>query len=88
MANHKAAKKSIRQIAKRTIINKSRVSRIRTYIRKFEQSVLGGDEAAVIAAFRTAQREIMSGVSKGVLHKNTAARKISRLHKRVKALSA
>lgn len=88
MANSPQAKKRVRQIERRTAVNKSRKSRIRTFIRKVEEAIASGDQSAALAALKAAQPEIMRGASKGVLHKNTASRKISRLHGRVKTLSA
>ena len=88
MANTTSAKKMTRKIAKRTAINRSRRSRMRTFIRKVEEAIAAGDSSAAAEALRQAQPEIMSGVSKGVLHKNTASRKISRLAGRVNALGA
>jgi small subunit ribosomal protein S20 len=86
MANHKSAKTRIRRNARRTEINHSRISRIRTFIKKVETALASGDAEQARAAFRAAQPEIHRGVTKGVLHRNTAARKISRLSARVKAL--
>lgn len=83
MANIKSAKKSIRKIQRRTDVNTTRRSRIRTYIRKVEEAIISGDSAAATAAFRVAQPEIMRGATKGILHPNTAARKVSRLARRV-----
>ena len=88
MANSPSSRKRARQIEHRTAVNKARRSRIRTYIRKVEEAIAGGDAAVAGDALRTAQPEIMSGVSRGVLHKNTASRKVSRLAARVKALNA
>ena len=88
MANSPQSKKRARQAARRTLVNKSRRTRIRTFIRKVEEAIAGGDQAAAAEALRAAQPEIMRGVTKGVLHKNTAARKVSRLTKRVKTLGA
>ncbi len=88
MANNPSARKRIRQTERRTMVNKARRSRIRTFIRKVEEAVAKGDAATAQAALRDAQPEIMRGVTKGVLHKNTASRKVSRLAARVKALSA
>ena len=88
MANHKSAKKRIIRNAKRAEINKGRISRIRTYVKKVEQAIESGDKASAQAALKDAQPEIMRGVSKGVLHKNTASRKMSRLSARVKAVGA
>jgi len=88
MANNPGAKKSIRKIARRTEVNKSRRSRVRTYLRKFEESLVAGDVAVARAAFNEAQSELMRAVSKGVVHKNTGARKVSRLAARLKKLAA
>ncbi|KAB7614415.1 30S ribosomal protein S20 [Amylibacter sp. SFDW26] len=88
MANSPQAKKRARQIERRTEVNKGRRSRIRTFLRKVEEAISGGDQAAAAAALKAAQPEIMRGVTKGVLHKNTASRKVSRLSARVKALGA
>ena len=86
MANSPQAKKRARQNEKRFAINKARRSRIRTFLRKVEEAIASGDQAAAAEALKSAQPEIMRGVSKGVMHKNTAARKVSRLSSRVKAL--
>ena len=88
MANHKSAKKRIIRNANRAEINKSRVSRIRTFIKKVESAITSGYQAAAQTALKEAQPEIMRGVTKGVLHKNTASRKVSRLTARVKAVGA
>ena len=88
MANHKSAKKRIIRNANRAEINKSRISRIRTFIKKVEAAIESGDQANAQSALREAQPEIMRGVSRGVLHKNTASRKMSRLSARVKAVGA
>jgi small subunit ribosomal protein S20 len=88
MANSPSSRKRARQIERRTDVNKARRSRIRTYIRKVEAAIIGGDAGAAATALREAQPEIMRGVSRGVLHKNTASRKVSRLAARVKALGA
>jgi len=88
MANSPQSKKRARQAQRRTLVNKTRRTRIRTYIRKVEEAITGGDQAVALAALRAAQPEIMRGVTKGILHKNTASRKMSRLSSRVKALSA
>jgi small subunit ribosomal protein S20 len=88
MANSPSSRKRARQIERRTDVNKARRSRIRTYIRKVEAAIIGGDAGAAATALREAQPEIMRGVSRGVLHKNTARRKVSRLAARVKALGA
>ncbi len=88
MANSPQSKKRARQAQRRTLVNKTRRTRIRTFIRKVEEAIAGGDQAVAAAALRVAQPEIMRGVTKGILHKNTASRKVSRLASRVKALSA
>lgn len=88
MANTAQSKKRARQGADRYAINKARRSRIRTFLRKVEEALASGDEAAAATALRAAQPELARGVSKGVLHKNTVARKMSRLSSRVKALAA
>lgn len=88
MANTPSARKRLRQTQRRTVINAARKSRIRTYLRKVESALASGDQQAAQEALRAAQPEIMRGVTKGVLHKNTASRKVSRLASRVKALSA
>ncbi|MDR0968806.1 MAG: 30S ribosomal protein S20 [Holosporaceae bacterium] len=85
MANHKSALKRIRQSEKRTALNKGRISRIKTFIKKFVSS-LGSENAS--SAFSNAQSEIQKGVAKGVLHRNTANRKISRLHRLFKSTEA
>lgn len=87
MANTASAKKMVRKIARRTAVNKARRSRIRTYLRKVEEALASGDAAAAAEALKSAQPELMRGVTKGVVHKNTASRKISRLAARVKALA-
>lgn len=83
MANTSSAKKATRKIAARTEVNKSRVSRIRTFVRKVEEAIASGDKGAAEAAFKAAQPELMRGAAKGVLHANTASRKVSRLANRV-----
>ena len=88
MANTSSAKKAIRKIERRTQVNTSRRSRIRTHIRKVEEAIASGDHATAVDALKQAQPEIMRGVTKGLLHRNTAARKVSRLAKRVNALQA
>ncbi|MBC7505711.1 MAG: 30S ribosomal protein S20 [Sandarakinorhabdus sp.] len=87
MANTPQAEKRIRRNARRAEINKARVSRIRTFVKRAESTIVGGDHAAAAAALAAAQPEMMRGVAKGVFHKNTIARKISRLTKRMKALA-
>ena len=86
MANTPQSKKRARQNTSRLAVNKARRSRIRTYLRKVEGAIASGDKDAAMAALRAAQPELMRGVSKGVFHKNTASRKMSRLSSRVKAL--
>ena len=88
MANTPQSQKRARQTERRTAVNKARRSRIRTFLKKVEVAIAGGNAEEAAAALRTAQPELMRGVTKGVVHKNTAARKISRLAARVKALSA
>lgn len=87
MANTPQAKKRANQNEKRFAINKARRSRIRTFLRKVEEAIASGDKEAATAALRAAQPEIMRGVTKGVYHKNTASRKVSRLASRVKAIA-
>lgn len=87
MANSPQAKKRARQNERRLEVNKARRSRIRTFIRKVEEAIEAGEKDAASAALKAAQPELMRGVSKGVYHKNTAARKMSRLAARVKALA-
>ena len=88
MANHKSAKKRIRRNANRAVINGARMSRIRTFVKKVELAITAGDAEQAREALRAAQPELMRGVSRGVIHKNTASRKMSRLSSRVKALAA
>ena len=86
MANSRSAKKSIRQIVRRTAVNRNRIGRIRTFMKKVEEAIETGDKEAANSAFRAAQPEIHRGVTKGVLHKNTAARRLSRMSRRIRAL--
>ena len=88
MANTRSAKKMVRKIAKRTAVNRSRRSRMRTFVRKVEEAIASGDRAAATAALGAAEPEIMRAAQKGIVHKNTASRKVSRLAHRVKALNA
>ena len=88
MANTPGAKKAIRKIERRTAVNKNRRSRVRTYLRRFDEAVTAGDRAAAEAAFVEAQSELMRAVSKGVVHKNTGSRKVSRLSAQLKKLPA
>ncbi len=87
MANSPQAKKRARQNKRRLEVNKARRSRIRTHLRKVEEAIASGDKDAATAALRAAQPELMRGVSKGVYHKNTASRKMSRLSARVKSIA-
>jgi len=86
MANHPSAEKRIRQTESRTAANRARHSRIRTFIKKVETAISSGDKTAAQAAFAAAGPEMQRGVSKGVLHRNTVARKLSRLSARIKTL--
>lgn len=86
MAHHRSAKKRIRQTERRTAVNRDRMSRIKTFVRKVEDAVAKGDYEAAQTAFRAAQPEMRRGVTKGVLHINTVSRRLSRLSHRVKAL--
>ena len=88
MANTSSAKKATRKIARRTEMNKNRRSRVRTFVRKVEEALASGDKAAAEMAFKDAQPELMRAATKGVLHRNTASRKVSRLAQRLKALGA
>ena len=88
MANTKSAKKAARVTVRKTEINKARRSRMRTYIRKVEEAITAGDQSAAADALKNAQPEIMRGAQKGILHKNTASRKISRLSARIRVLGA
>ncbi len=88
MANTSSAKKAVRKIARRTQVNKARRTRMRTFIRKVEEAVAGGDKDAANEALKAAQPEIMRAVTKGILKRNTASRKVSRLAASVKKISA
>ena len=88
MANTKSAKKMVRKIERRTAINKSRRSRVRTFLRRVEEAIANGDKAAADEAFKAAQPELHRAVSKGVFHKTTVSRKLSRLSSRIRALAA
>ncbi len=88
MANHKSSEKRIRTTAKVTAVNTARRNRIRTFVRKVMDAITAGDVTAAEAAFKAAQPEIQRGVSKGVLNKSAASRKLSRLSARVKAVKA
>ena len=87
MPSHKSAEKRVRKTAHRTEVNKSRRSELRTAIRKVEEALAAGDKNAAQTALRAAEPAIMRGVSKGVIHRNTGSRKVSRLASRVKALA-
>jgi small subunit ribosomal protein S20 len=86
MAHHKSAKKRIRQTERRTEVNRARVSRIRTFVKKVELAIASGDAEAAKVALHEAEPQMMKGVQGGVLHKNTASRKVSRLSARVKEM--
>ncbi len=86
MANTVSAKKATRKIARRTAVNKARRSRVRGFIRKVEEAIASGDKSAAQEALRVAQPELMRAAGKGVMHSNTASRKVSRLANRVKAI--
>jgi small subunit ribosomal protein S20 len=86
MATHKSAEKRIRQTEKRTAINGSRMSRVRTFVKRVEVAIASGDKAAAQSAFQLAQPELHRAITKGVMHKNTASRKLSRLAHRINAL--
>ncbi|HSO47179.1 MAG TPA: 30S ribosomal protein S20 [Rhizobiaceae bacterium] len=88
MANTPSAKKAARKIERRTAVNKTRRSRVRTFIRKVEEAVAAGNKAEALVAFKAAEPEIMRAVSKGVIHKSTASRKVSRLSASVKRIDA
>ncbi len=88
MANTSSAKKATRKIVRRTEVNRSRIGRVRTFVRKVEEALASGDKAAAAEAFKAAQPELMRAASHGVLHRNTVSRKISRLAARVKAVGA
>jgi small subunit ribosomal protein S20 len=86
MAHHKSAEKRIRQTPRRTLRNRARVSEIKTEVKKVEAALAAGDKAAAAAALKAAQPHMQRGATKGVMHRNTVARKISRLTKRLNAL--
>jgi small subunit ribosomal protein S20 len=87
MANTPSAKKATRKIETRTAVNKSRRSRVRTFVRKVEEAIISGDHASAFAALKAAEPEIHRAAGHGILHANLAARKVSRLNSRVKALA-
>ncbi|MGC2415070.1 MAG: 30S ribosomal protein S20 [Stellaceae bacterium] len=86
MPHHKSAEKRLRQTETRTIINRARMSRVRTFVKKVETAIETGDKAAAQSALQLAQPELHRATTKGVLHKNTVARKLSRLALRINAL--
>ena len=88
MANTSSAKKMARKIERRTALNKARRTRMRTYVKKVDAAIATGDQDQARAALRTAESEVMKAVSKGVIHKNAGARKVSRLSARVKSMTA
>lgn len=88
MANTASAKKAVRKIGRRTEVNKARRSRMRTYIRRVEEAIEAGDASVARDALKAAQPEIVRAAQKGIVHKNSASRKISRLSARIKGLSA
>ena len=87
MANNPGAKKAIRKIERRTEVNRSRRSRVRTFLRKFDEAVASGDSAVANEAFTMAQSELMRAVGKGVVHPNTGSRKVSRLHRQLRKMA-
>ena len=88
MANHTSAKKRIRQTIRRTTVKRSRRGAIRTELRTVEEAIASGDKKLAQTAFKAAEPALMVGVVKGIIHKNTATRKLSRLSKRIKAMAA
>ncbi len=88
MAHHKSAKKRIRQTVKRTLVNRRRTSRIRTYLRKVEEAIDSGNQDQAREAFKQAQPELMRGVNKNLVHRNTCSRKLSRLSARINSMNA
>jgi small subunit ribosomal protein S20 len=87
MANTNSAKKAVRKIERRTAVNRSRRSQMRTYVRKVEEAIAAGDHSAAVVAFRVAEPLVMRAAQKGIVHSNTAARKVSRLSRRINAIS-
>lgn len=88
MANTPSAKKAARKIAARTLVNRDRRSRVRSFIRKVEEAITGGDQTVAQTALRNAQPELMRAATKGIIHKNTVSRKVSRLAARVNKMGA
>lgn len=87
MANTSSAKKAVRKMARKTVVNRDRRSFVRTTLRSVEEAIESGDKAAAAAALAQAEPAMMRAVSKGVFHKNTGARKVSRLSRRIKAMA-
>ena len=87
MANNPGAKKAIRKIEKRTEVNSARRSRVRTFLRRFDEALASGDAGAAKSAFEVAQSELMRAVGKGVVHANTGSRKVSRLHRQLRKMT-
>ena len=88
MANHQSAKKRIRQIQRRSQVNRSRLSRMRTYVKKVEAAIESGDAVAATDALKAVEPQLMRSAQKGIIHKNTASRKLSRLSARIKSMPA
>lgn len=86
MANTRSAKKSVRKIARRTAVNKSRRSRMRTFVRQVETAITDGNQSAAREAFKQAEPAVMQAAQRRILHKNTASRRISRLSARINAM--
>ncbi len=86
MAQHKSALKRIRQTARRTVVNRNRRNRVRTFVKNVELAIAGGDKETAVQALKLAQPQMMRGVSRGVIRRNTVARSISRLNARIKAM--
>lgn len=87
MANTSSAKKMVRKITRKTAVNKARKSQMRTYVRKVEEAIASGDKAAATVALKAAEPQLVRAAQKGVVHKNAAARKVSRLSARLKAMA-
>lgn len=87
MANTTSAKKMARKIVRRTEVNKARRSRMRTFLRKVEEAIAGGDGAAATFALKSAEPELMKAAQNGIVHRNTASRKVSRLNARIRSLA-
>lgn len=86
MPHHKSAEKRLRQTEKRTEVNRARMSRVRTFVKKVETAIASGDKSAAQSAFQEAQPELHRATSKGVMHRNTVARKLSRLAAQINGL--